>query len=608
MGNSSNLEKFWKQWEQETKDLCGIKTFRETDQLTDAEVIVNLKECRTYITNLASNVNNSLSKHKLVPFQWCADEKLENCSHNPSEEEIDKSKFWVFGYRIGPDDAAQKFSLICHLDTVPAASGGAWEDIDPFTPESVPRDYDNGTASPQDFLVGRGCIDDKGPAMSAFAVVRALALDFDNTEVFDKTQLEIIFDSSEESAMSTPRYFDDPATKFPDFGIVYDAMWCVRAEKGGERPVFNVKIIADPTSGLFCSSLITCTDNSCNTIPDWAEAVICGDVDALKVFKESVSKMFSSFEYDDPDYYRGELKVKEESDSSGNINKVILTINVEGAQHGSAPHENRDNGVNPLVSLANFVAGLASDEIIAGNAWTTMAEFIRFTWGTHAFGEDHPNLLYRFDDVFCEGNGTTYAVTKTSVEDDAVKLEIDIRYAIGHHESEWDGYTEGEMLGESKFKKIFCSLIEEFNRKNRNLPDVSLAETNTLFGPDIRTPDTNPYYLRAEQAFNEEMGYNPPRYALGGGTDAKGNLALLAMGPLFDPSLGYPINYHGIGEGAPVTDMHQSTKILYNFFASELKSPTAARMRQSEKDRIKKISLDSIKRYAKNGQVHCCSH
>ncbi|PXF41848.1 putative dipeptidase [Gracilariopsis chorda] len=602
--DNETLSDLWQNWAKETTELCKIKAYRGAD-LSDEEVHAGLKQCRQVIAGIAKNFNQTvMRKHQLVPFQWCGDGK--DGTHDPTEEQLAKSPFWVFGYRVGPESASYKVSIICHLDTVPASDGDDWT---PFSPKQEERDYDDGTDSPQQFLVGRGCIDDKGPAMSAFIMFRALAQNYDTADPdpFEKTQLEIIFDTSEEWEMSTPVYMKDPDTSRPDFGVVYDAMWIVRAEKGGERPVFVVNRMKESSEvPLYASAMYTSPNNSSNTIPDWAKVEVTGSPKALTIFKETVLDMFRNFAFDDPDYYRGDLSVESATDASGVITKVILNIDVEGAQHGSAPDQNRAEGVNPFVSLSNFVAGLTDDGTFGVNAVSSVAKFIQWTWGTYAFGENQESL-YKYDDIFQKDNGTTYGVTKSTMQEDgSVKLEIDIRYALDHHSIAWDGVTEGELEGDSQFSEVFTKLLHEFNTSHSQLGNVSFT-TKTLFGPDIRVPDTNENFLKAEEAFRNVMGMDPPRLAIGGGTDAKGNVSLLAMGPLFGTNMGSPINYHGISEGAPMNDMQISTQIIYNVFESELLNPSAARMRKEVRMRKDARVLAALNKMAAKGHKYCCS-
>lgn len=603
-------------WEKETIQLCKIQTFRSKGVVTEKEVRDSIRECRSIICGLAEQFNQeNLTNNSLNFFQWAGSlDGGDNIVgiHNPSESQIDENSYWTFGFRIGPAEPETKLTLVCHLDTVPATPGPAWE-VNPFDPELKLKDYPGGAEETQNFLVGRGTLDDKGPAVSAFVAVRALAKAFDKTDRFEKTQLEIIFDTSEETDMSTPRFWGDNPKEAPDFGIVYDAMWCVRAEKGGERPVFWVKPsnVSSDSNGLVLSTLITNPDNSCNTIPDWVKADVTGNRAEITKFAAVVEQWFRDLEYPaDPNYNPGNLKVT----TSDTGDKVTLEIHVEGAQHASAPDENKENGVNPLVSMANFLASLAERDVFATNEVVSMVTFIQWTWGTFVFGEKHESM-YKYDEVFTENNGTTYAVSKMSAPTEpeekvgAIMLEIDIRYAIGHHSEAWDGVKEGCLDGDnSTFGTVFTDLVTEFNATHSDLPDVIYDGVNTIFTPDIRAPDTNPNFQRAIEAFKTVMYVEPPQLAIGGGTDAKDNTSVLALGPLFCPRLGPPVNYHGINEGAPVCDLRKSTQIIYELCRLEISDPTAAQipveMRMKKKNKI----AEMYKKLATRGSKIACNH
>lgn len=293
---------------------------------------------------------------------------------------------------------------------------------------------------------------------------------------------------------------------------------------------------------------------------------------------------------------------------------VALRAIVAGAQHGSAPDENRAGGANPFVSLANFAAGLIkSGTLEKWGAPASICLFIASTWDTRVFGEAHKSL-YKFDEVFTEGNGTTYAVTKTGMIGESegsargVELHVDIRYAVPHHDVEWDpssrkeGFLDGD---DSRFKEIFAELLGKFNASNSDLPDITV-ETESKCPPDIRWPDTNPNFKRVEKAYKEIRGVDPPRYAIGGGTDAKGYTFLLAVGALFSTEMGPPVNYHGISEGAPIVDMEASTRILYRLMELEITQPKPSPdVRESFFDH-RTNCIARIRRLRARGFTHAC--
>ncbi|HJV77140.1 MAG TPA: M20/M25/M40 family metallo-hydrolase, partial [Paludibacter sp.] len=488
--------------------------------------------------------NNNAKFYSIKSFEW---------------KSVD-GVYWVFGFRAG--NGPRKVSLICHLDTVPPGNN-EWK---PFEPRCETRIY---KGVPTEFLIGRGSIDDKGPAVVAFeAFTRAVKKANESSTALDNVTLEVLFDTSEETDMSTSHYFDAKPTEKPTFGIVFDALWSIRAEKGIERPIFtinskDVKSTA-PTSALKIDRLFT-SEGSTNMIPVTAEAHITStDKELVSNFAKNVDAMYRACQFDDPQYHPADISVKHLSDF-----EVVIITKVAGAQHGSAPHQNRATGANPLVSITNFLASLVDRDILANNYYGEMCRFIRWAFGTHVFGENQPDLLKRYDSIFSEDNGTTYGLTKLSDNSDNVSLYIDIRYAIGHHEKGWDG-SEGKIEGNSLFKKVFETLVKQYYFETGGAK-VSV-KTETVFGPDIRSP-RNENLFNIDMAYRSIMGENCPMQAIGGATDAHGYLELATAGALFTDSLGTPVNYHGLDEGAPITDLENSGKILLYLLTQELQLP-----------------------------------
>lgn len=310
-----------------TEELIQIKTYRSDD---NPEVIENLEKIRRDYFQKWVNEFNAASTHQLEPFDWQSEDQ----------------NYRVFGWRAGT--GSRKISIISHLDTV----GPGNDDWQPFVPRHETRLY---KGSPTEFLVGRGSIDDKGPAVTAFEVLTKTLTSLQNSPL-DNVMLEVMFDTSEETDMSTPHYYEAHPEAKPALGIVFDAFWCVRAEKGIERPKFTVAaadVPAPPAGALHVTSLVSAS-GPVNMIPTSAEATIIGDSAALKSFAENVEKWYLAYRFDDINYRPAELVVTAESD------KVVLKTLVAGAQHGSAPQENRANGANPTVSLTNSAHRLTS--------------------------------------------------------------------------------------------------------------------------------------------------------------------------------------------------------------------------------------------------------
>jgi succinyl-diaminopimelate desuccinylase len=531
---------------EDTKILIKIQTWRDPNDPNAPNIQKNLEQIRQFFLGKAQKFNQAYPKTKIEDFSWTS-------AKNPD--------YRVFGFRAGT--CKRKMSLICHLDTVPPGS----DDWRPFEPREEMRQY-KGVPTP--FLIGRGAIDDKGPAVVAFeAFTRALKAVNEESASLNDVTLEVLFDTSEETDMSTPHYFEENPDAKPALGIVFDAIWSVRAEKGIERPIFTVTAPANAEQASHADSpliiQLSTSAGPTNMIAATAKATISSPCETPAAFAKKIEAWYRNCPFDDSNYHPAEMVVTSNSDS------VQITTKVAGAQHGSAPHQNRATGANPLVSLTNFLAILIERGMLANNYNGEMCRFIRWAFGTRVFGENHPDLLYRFDTVFAEGNGTTYGLTQLIPTTNGLELGIDIRYTIGHHATGWNG-SEGKIDGGSLFDSVFKQLLTRYRSEvGEERPPITYQTTN-IFGPDIRSP-RNANLSRINMAYRSVVGDNCPMQAVGGATDAHGYLDLVTAGALFTDSFGPPINYHGLDEGAPLSDLENSGKILLQLLLQELKSP-----------------------------------
>ena len=540
-------------------EMVAIETYRSENFANEEVLIANMQTLYGNLQGQVQEFNEGQKTHKLELTEWRKESGI------PDEPKY----WWVFGIRLGK--GPYKIALSTHLDTVSPGDASQWE---PFTLKK--ETHDTPEASQQEFWVGRGAIDDKGPALSTLQVLKKIARSYDGNPLLDDISVELIFDTSEETSMSMPHYLEANPEAQPDLAVIYDASWCVRAEKGIERPVFTMQRDTPPTAGVWIESLNT-PPGPTNQIADRAEAIIRSDSQAqLEQLASEISETYENHPFDDPSYRRATLTV----DTSGMPTQLKLITEVAGAQHGSTPEENRAEGANPLVSLTNFLAGLVETNVLVDNDVGRTCKFVKWMWGTKVFGENHADELERHDDVFENGNGTTYAVTRLSTDEassGAITLRVDIRYAIGHHSHPWDGQTEGFLEGEeSTFGDIFTALLDEFNATSTG-PAITV-ETRTVDRPDIRLPE-GPTFSRISKAYENVMGEPCPARAIGGGTDAKGQVNFLAAGPLFNDLSGPPINYHGINEGAPVRDLAKSANILCRLVDQEIQHGAEAAQR-----------------------------
>jgi succinyl-diaminopimelate desuccinylase len=525
----------------ETAHLVTVPTYRTEAPESEQQVVANLTRARDYLLGLAEAFNQGQKTLQLKPFEW----------RRPGPTQTQ----WVFGFRLG--SGPRRVAILTHLDTVPPGNA----DWRPFEPRIEERAY-NGTVQP--FLVGRGAADDKGPAILGFIIMRALAKLYDGTDAFDGLTVEQIFDTSEETDFSTTYYFQEVGA--PDFGIVFDAVvWTVRAEKGIERPLFTVPLGEPARSDIFIEAFNSAA-GAVNQIPDTATArIVGGDNAALDTFAADVANLYNQYGFDDPHYRRAPLTVSRDGQA------VVLTTEVIGAQHGSVPDQNRADGANPVISLSNFLAHLVDNQTLALNGVGRMMQFMAWGWGTTVFGEKQPDLLEAHDQIFEQGNGTTYALTQVQTNPPNVTLAMDIRYALGHHSVAWDGKTEGQLPDPSLFSEVFDALVTRFQQER---PGTAITVTTVnVDAPDVRDPQSA-IFQQIGAAYQRVVGAPMAAVAIGASTDAKGHVELVAAGSLFSLGFGPPVNFHGLNEGAPIEDLRLSARILYQIMLDEIADNT----------------------------------
>jgi len=508
-----------------------------TEDLNTADELKKIQKVKDLLDTQVENYNKN-HENKLALFEW--------------KKEIDGKPFWVFGYRLGTGD--KKIALITHIDVVPANVEGAFE------LKCEERIYE-GKAQP--FLVGRGALDNKGPTISTLSSVQALA-QIIPAKSLENITIELVIDTSEEVELGAHHYFAERKSNRPDLGVVVDAAWCTVAEKGIERPIFSFpKDKKNPSEGLWIENISVPDKNPTNVIPDYAEAVInAKDKKDITKLKNTIEKQYEAYDFGDPDYRKAKLSVSEDKNGA-----LVLRTEVLGAQHGSAPQENREHGANPLVSLLSFLAHLSKSKVLKPNAYANMAIFAQDTFGTTVFGEQHPDLLQKSDVLFkkSDNNGTTYAITKTQSSDDSVQLYLDIRYGLKHQQCGWDNKTYGTLKGKSVFKDVFEELVKDF-KKDKQIEMT--FETTTAAAPDLKDT-SNEAFEKINKAFKKIMKKDCPQKAIGGATDSKGESALITAGALFDFKFGYPTYYHGKSEGVPVNDLYKTSEILLEFLKEE---------------------------------------
>ncbi|WP_296008586.1 Sapep family Mn(2+)-dependent dipeptidase [uncultured Adlercreutzia sp.] len=161
------------------------------------------------------------------------------------------------GFADLPGDTETQIGIIGHMDVVPAGPGWTFE---PFQ-----------VTEKDGFLMGRGCLDDKGPSMVALHAVKCL----EGLNVARPYTVRFIFGANEETSMADVTYYReryaDPAFLFTpdaDFPVCY-------GEKGGFDGRITSPTIIDPVILEFDGGGAT------NAVPGSATALVRGDIDAL---------------------------------------------------------------------------------------------------------------------------------------------------------------------------------------------------------------------------------------------------------------------------------------------------------------------------------------
>lgn len=162
-----------------------------------------------------------------------------------------KNESYYYGYCTLPGTTGKKtIGIFSHLDVVPEGTG--WSS-DPY----------NAFLNKDDYIVGRGSSDNKGPVIAAF-----YALKFLKEQQFPlKNNVSLVFGCAEEIGMYDMDYFLSH-TPVPDFSLVPDCPFPVcYGEKGRGQLVFSAPI---DTSTLISFH----SGESAGSISDHAEAVL----------------------------------------------------------------------------------------------------------------------------------------------------------------------------------------------------------------------------------------------------------------------------------------------------------------------------------------------
>lgn len=169
------------------------------------------------------------------------------------------------GYADLPGKSDKQIATIAHVDVVPEGPG--WH-TDPY--QMVRRDG---------WLLGRGVIDDKGPAVLSMYAGRFFAERVEATGERLPYTLRVILGANEETNMGDVEYYLAHYPE-PDFLFTPDAEFPVCC---GEKGLYGATFVSAPIAGGVAGSVIASIEggSATNAIPSLASAVVRADASAL---------------------------------------------------------------------------------------------------------------------------------------------------------------------------------------------------------------------------------------------------------------------------------------------------------------------------------------
>jgi succinyl-diaminopimelate desuccinylase len=169
---------------------------------------------------------------------------------------IDNDAYYSLSF-LRPGDSPSELALLCHTDVVPEGSQWTYE---PYN--AVEEDG---------FIIGRGSLDNKGPAVTALYTLRAL----DCLGLKLKHTIRVIWGANEESGMEDIRHYLS-THRPPDFTLVCDSAFPLCY---GEKGILS----ADLTTTIDDKRLIDFYGGvASNSVPDSAFIIVDEDIDVVR--------------------------------------------------------------------------------------------------------------------------------------------------------------------------------------------------------------------------------------------------------------------------------------------------------------------------------------
>ena len=400
------------------------------------------------------------------------------------------------GFADLPGASDKQIATIAHVDVVPEGPG--WH-TDPF--EMVRR---------EGWLLGRGTIDDKGPAVLSLHAARFFAERVEETGERMPYTLRVLLGANEETRMGDVEWYLEHYPQ-PDFLFTPDAEFPVCCgEKGQLQGTFSSKPVAGSVAGARILELAG--GSAVNAVPSLAHAVVRADAQALPV----------------PENFEVEPAGEEDG-------QPLARITAHGiGGHASLPEGTR----NAIGMLCGYLLdnGLCSD---GEREFLELERVLHADTRGAALGIDATDDI--FDPLTCVGGLVSLTV------DGRIEQTVDCRYPKS---------TTSEAI-EAQLARVAAGRGAEF----------SVIRTCVPFYVDPSSPEIQTLV----RCYNEYTGLDTKPFTIGGGTYARHFARAASFGPE-EPHQETPEwvgQMHGPDEGASEKQLRQALKI-YIYAIAEL--------------------------------------
>jgi succinyl-diaminopimelate desuccinylase len=347
--------------------------------------------------------------------------------------------------------------ILGHIDVVPAGEG--WS-VPPYS-----------ATIKEGKIIGRGALDDKGPALTALFAMKAIK----DAGIPLNRRVRLILGTDEESGWADMDYYLKKE-EVPQIGFAPDAGFpVIHAEKG----ILHLELTKLQV-GSFPHLFRIQGGERANVVPDVCEITLTGIAD------EVITKQLKDFPF--PEGVSGKLNGQD------NEQEVKLTFRGVGA-HGSLPQ----NGKNAVLLALQFLRTLP----LSLEEHRTL-DFILTYPGTGFYGEGFGIALS--DEPSGKLSLNLGILDLTSLR---VRCVLDIRYPVTYKRD--DVFLPIEKIAQS----------EQFSTKVLTHQEAH------------HVPKDSALVQSLLKAYADVTGLDPFAYAIGGGTYAKALPQGVAFGPVF---------------------------------------------------------------------------